>query len=138
MRTFEDTVALIKKIYEGRFDDKGLPYWNHSVAVMESLGNDSPVAKQVALLHDVLEDTGWTYDDLIRVGFSNEVVEAVRLLTRSGGVTYFDYIRSIIDSQNDIAIKVKIADLRHNLYRGKPPGDLTRRYLIALTMLGAA
>jgi len=72
---------------------------------------DDEVSTCVALLHDTVEDTSVTLEDLAKE-FPREIVEAVRLLTHEEGVEYFDYVRSI--KANPIAVKVKLADLRHN------------------------
>ena len=65
-----------------------------------------------ALLHDVAEDTDVTLADLAREGFSDEVMEALRLLTHDKAVPYMDYVRAL--AYNPIARKVKLADLAHN------------------------
>ena len=72
---------------------------------------------QLALLHDVAEDTDITLDDLRSNGFPDEVIEALSLMTHNDDVPYLDYVRAMKD--NPIARKVKLADLAHN-------SDLTR------------
>lgn len=71
----------------------------------------------VALLHDVVEDSIYTLQDLIDQGFPNEVIDAVKVLTHNKNIPYLDYIDSI--KSNPIARKVKIEDLKHN-------SDITR------------
>lgn len=66
----------------------------------------------VALLHDVIEDSNYELNDLIAMGFSQRVVEAVACLTHNQYLSYDDYIKKI--SYNELAKKVKIADLKHN------------------------
>ena len=66
----------------------------------------------VALLHDVVEDTEYTIDDLIRMGFDKAVTDAIALMTHAEGVDYMDYVRQI--QKNPVAKAVKLADLRHN------------------------
>ncbi len=66
----------------------------------------------VALLHDVVEDTEITFEELEKVGFSEEIIEALKLLTHDEAVPYMEYVRAI--KKNPIATKVKLADLRHN------------------------
>ena len=66
----------------------------------------------VALLHDVVEDTDLTLEDLAKMGFGPKVIEALRLMTHAKSVPYLDYVRAI--AQNPIARAVKIADLTHN------------------------
>jgi (p)ppGpp synthase/HD superfamily hydrolase len=65
-----------------------------------------------ALLHDVVEDTDYTLQDLAEMGFGDAVIEALTLLTHDESVPYLDYVRKI--SQNPLATRVKLADLAHN------------------------
>ena len=74
---------------------------------------DDEVSTTVALLHDIIEDTAYTLSDLINLGFDKEVIEALKYMTHEDGVDYFDYIKNI--ANNKIAIKVKLADLEHNM-----------------------
>ena len=100
--------------HHGQFDKGGVPYIFHPIHLAESM--DDEISTCVALLHDTVEDTDMTLAQLAQE-FPKEVVEAVALLTHAGDVEYFDYNRAI--KQNPIAVKVKLADLRHN-------GDPTR------------
>jgi (p)ppGpp synthase/HD superfamily hydrolase len=100
--------------HHGQFDKGGVPYIFHPIHLAE--GMDDEISTCVALLHDTVEDTDVTLEQLAQ-GFPVEVVEAVALLTHAEDVEYFDYIRAI--KQNPIAVKVKLADLAHN-------GDLRR------------
>ena len=72
---------------------------------------DDELSVCTALLHDVIEDTEITFEDLTGE-FPEEVVEALRCLTRDKNMNYFDYIRKL--RKNPIAKKVKQADLLHN------------------------
>ena len=65
-----------------------------------------------ALLHDVIEDTDYTFSDLENMGFPNEVIETLKLLTHEDNVPYMDYVINL--SKNPNAKAVKIADLMHN------------------------
>lgn len=67
----------------------------------------------------MVEDTEWTFDDLLEAGIAKEVVDALRLLTHNKDEQYFDYVRRIAESRNPIAINVKCNDLEHNLARGR-------------------
>ena len=93
----------------------------------------------VALLHDVIEDTNTTIDDLRNDGFPDEVLEALELLTHKDNESYFDYVNRIKD--NPIAKTVKLADLAHNmdLSRFDDPGakeyDRKRKYERAVMLL---
>ena len=100
---------LAYSAHHGQFDKGGVPYIFHPIHLAESM--DDEISTCVALLHDTVEDTAVTLEDLAKE-FPAEVVNAVRLLTREEDVDYFDYVRAI--KQNPIAVKVKLADLRHN------------------------
>src|SRR5262249_56758543 len=115
-----------KHAHADQTDKAGVPYWQHPVAVMQRLGDHASESERLAaLLHDVIEDTGHTAADLRAMGYSNEVVEAVLLLSRPNGPdrpTYLDWIRSLAASGNRTAIKVKIPDLEHK----SPPARVAR------------
>lgn len=114
--TIEDTIVFIQKAHAGQFDKGGEEYWRHPVSVMKRLGPNAPVNYRLAaLLHDVLEDTEYTAIDLLDLGYPPEVVNAVALLTKPKGIPYLDAIRRLIDSGNNIAVAVKIADNQDNL-----------------------
>lgn len=91
-------------------DKTGLPYVFHPFHLAEQMTDEMTTI--CALLHDVIEDTEYTLEDIEKMGFPSEVVEALRLLTHDERVPYMDYVRKI--SENPIAKAVKIADLRHN------------------------
>lgn len=88
------------------------PYIRHLNKVSESFRDDK--GKCVALLHDIVENTSFIFDDLIALGFSKEVIDALRLLTNDLG-DYDKYIDRLIKSDNILAKKVKIADLLDNM-----------------------
>lgn len=115
MPTVDETIEFIRSAHAGQTDKAGKPYWRHPVSVMRRLG---PAAtedeKLTALLHDVVEDTGHTADDLRALGYPETVVAAVALLSRPEGLTYLEWIRSISTSGNYLAIRVKIADNEDN------------------------
>ena len=95
--------------HHGQLDYNGIPYIFHPLHLAEQM--DDEISCCAALLHDVVEDTAVTLEDLAAV-FPPEVVEAVALLTHEEGTDYFDYVRRI--RSNPIALKVKLADLAHN------------------------
>ena len=95
--------------HHGQFDKGGVPYIFHPIHLAEQM--DDEITTCVALLHDTVEDTDVTLEQLARE-FPREVVDAVSLLTHAEDVEYFDYVRAI--KQNPIAVKVKLADLSHN------------------------
>ena len=106
------TNAAMRIAYEahhGQLDYNGIPYIFHPIHLAESMGDE--ISCCVALLHDTVEDTSVTLEDLKAI-FPPEVTDAVALLTHSNGTDYFDYVRAIKD--HPIARKVKLADLAHN------------------------
>lgn len=96
-------------------DKSGLPYIFHPFHLAEQMTDE--VTTCVALLHDVAEDTDMTFEELSRLGFTLEIIEALKLLTHDESVPYMDYIKEI--AKNPVATAVKLADLSHN-------SDLTR------------
>ena len=113
-----DTKKAIKLCFEAhrnQTDKSGLPYVFHPFHVAEQMPDEETTI--VALLHDVIEDTAYTIDDLRKMGFSEEVLDALDLMTHDKNVPYMEYVAKI--SENEIARTVKLADLRHN-------SDLTR------------
>ena len=101
--------------HKDQLDKTGLPYVFHPFHLAEQM--DDEISTVCALLHDVVEDTDTTLENLGSMGFPKEALEALALLTHAPEVPYMDYVREI--SRNPIATKVKIADLKHN-------SDITR------------
>ncbi len=91
-------------------DKTGLPYVFHPFHLAEQMKDEYTTV--CALLHDVVEDTDYTLEDLRAMGYPDEVVEALALLTHDPAVPYMAYVEEI--AKNPIARKVKMADLRHN------------------------
>ncbi len=102
-------MRLAYAAHHGQLDHGGVPYILHPLHLAEEMPDE--VSACAALLHDVVEDTALTLKDL-REQFPPEVCEVVRLLTHGEGVDYFDYVRAI--RGNEVARRVKLADLRHN------------------------
>lgn len=99
--------------HHGQKDKAGLPYIFHPYHLAEQMGDDE-YAICTALLHDVVEDTSMTFEELEAEGFPAEVMRALKLLTHQDGVPYLGkYIEDI--KKDPLARKVKMADLRHNL-----------------------
>ena len=99
------------KAHEGQVDRSGIPYILHPVHVAENMLTEDTCV--VAILHDVLEDTDITEEDLRKEGFTGTQIEAVVKMTRKPDEDYFDYVREI--KKNPIATEVKKADLMHNM-----------------------
>lgn len=117
MITVEDALRIALKAHEGQKDLDGSPVILHPMAVAVAGKNRE---EQVAgLLHDVVEDTGMTFDELLRLGVDETIVDALRLLTHTDDMTYEEYVNRIATSGNDIALHVKYNDLQHNLKRGR-------------------
>ena len=110
-------IALAADSFKGRFDKAGKPYILHCLAVMNQMPQDDEELMAIAVLHDVVEDTKVTFNDLSQQGFSRRVITALQLLTHNHDTSYDDYVRAL--AGNPDAKKVKIADLRHN-------SDITR------------
>ena len=91
-------------------DKTGIPYVFHPFHLAEQMDDEDSVC--VALLHDVVEDTEITFDYLIEAGFNEKVINALKLLTHSDDILYMEYVKNI--KGNELARKVKLADLRHN------------------------
>ena len=118
-------MGIAYRAHHGQLDYNGIPYIFHPIHLAESM--DDELSCCVALLHDTVEDTDITLDDLRRE-FPDEVVDAVALVTHDEAVDYFDYVRAI--KENPIARKVKLADLAHNSDQTRCIGsDLTKKQL---------
>ena len=102
-------MRIAYKAHHGQLDYNGIPYIFHPIHLAESM--DDEISCCVALLHDTVEDTTVTLEDLKAI-FPTEVTDAVALLTHNDDTDYFDYVRAI--KENPIARKVKLADLAHN------------------------
>jgi (p)ppGpp synthase/HD superfamily hydrolase len=103
------------RAHRDQVDKSGIPYVFHPIHLAEQMTDEDTTV--VALLHDVVEDTHYTLEDLAAMGFSRQVLDAIGLMTHADGVPYMDYVAKI--KENPIARAVKLADLRHN-------SDLTR------------
>jgi len=91
-------------------DQSGMPYVFHPFHVAEQMHDEDSTI--VALLHDVVEDTDYTLEDLQKLGFNSNVIEAIGLLTHAPEVPYVDYLEKI--KANELAKTVKLADIMHN------------------------
>ncbi len=117
MPTIDETIAFIEKANAGQTDRGGAPYDLHPVAVMRRLPADvDDEVRLAALLHDVIEDTPYTREDLAAMGYSARTLEAVDWVTQTPGDTrsYPEKIAAIIAGGNMDAIQVKFADMSEN------------------------
>lgn len=108
-------IILATENHKGQLDKGGHPYILHPLRVMVNV--KSLKAKIVAILHDIIEDTDITKEDLLSMKFPYEIVEAIELLSKPKKEDYIHYIRRI--KKNPLAKEVKMADLQDNM-------DLTR------------
>ena len=110
---FERALTLAAMMHAGQEDKGGQPYVMHVIRVMMEL--KEPELKVAALLHDLLEDTDLTAEDLLSYGFSEEITGIVTLLSREPEEEYMDYIRRL--SRDEKAIRIKLSDLKDNQNR---------------------
>ncbi|MCA9258371.1 MAG: hypothetical protein KDA61_04180 [Planctomycetales bacterium] len=110
MSTLDEAIQIAAAAHAGVLDKQGAPYILHPLRVM--LGVEGETAQIVAVLHDVVEDTDVSFDDIQLAGFSDDVVDALRLVTHASDVSYADYV--VACQANPIARAVKISDLRDN------------------------
>lgn len=118
--TIEEVLRIAIDAHKGQKDLDGKPVILHPLAV--GLAGKNREEMVAGFLHDVVEDTDYSFDDLLQRGVEQEVVDALRLLTHEKGTDYYDYVQGIIDSGNAIALAVKRNDLTHNLARGRVGG----------------
>jgi hypothetical protein len=111
MSNLEKAISVAIENHAGQVDKAGAPYVLHPLRVMFKM--DTEMEMIVAVLHDVVEDTRVTPNDLRAAGFDNEVIEAVDSVTKWGGESYTDFI--LRAGSNPIGYKVKMADLNDNL-----------------------
>lgn len=108
-------LKLCFEAHRNQEDKSGMPYVFHPFHLAEQMTDEATTI--TALLHDVVEDTDYTLEDLRAMGFPPEALDAIELMTHDPAVPYLDYVAKI--KTNPIARTVKLADLRHN-------SDLTR------------
>lgn len=107
------SLEIVTRVFNEKCDKGGFPYVIHLLKVYS--GVSEYMEKVCALLHDVIEDTDVTYDDLREVGYSEEIISILTILTKLKGEDYQEYINRIIASNNVHAMNIKLADLRHNM-----------------------
>ena len=108
-------LKLSFEAHKEQVDKSGMPYVYHPFHIAEQMKDEDTTI--VALLHDVVEDTDITVEDVRKMGFSEDVCEALSLMTHDENVPYMEYVKKL--KKNPIAKAVKLADLKHN-------SDLTR------------
>lgn len=133
--TVEKCIRIAMDAHEGQRDPDGNAVILHPLLV-GSMGQ-TDAEKCVGFLHDVVEDTDWTFDDLRKEGIPDEIIDALQLCTHDESMDYYEYVQRIIDSGNMTAIHVKLNDLHHNIARGKAFGypKLVEKHEKALQMI---
>ncbi len=103
-------MRLAFEVHKEQTDKTGLPYIYHPIHLAEQMDDEASAC--VALLHDVVEDGEVSFEELLAYGFTEEIVDAIRLLTHEEAVPYLAYVAEV--KKNPLAKKVKLADLAHN------------------------
>ena len=111
------SLEIVTRVFNDKVDKGGFPYVIHLLKVYS--GVSDYLEKVCALLHDIIEDTDVTYDDLRMVGYNEEIIDILTILTKLKGEDYRDYINRIINSDNYHAMNIKLSDLRHNMDSGR-------------------
>lgn len=134
----DKALQIVSKLYEGKLDKKGFPAILHPLSVAMNFKTSDKLFV-CSLLHDVIED-GLMTDIQLRLIFPDDYVDTILVLTRKKYQTYWDYIQSIILSQDMDAAHIKLADLEDNIHRnrGEFPELLKRhekaRYMLLSTL----
>lgn len=116
----EKAILIATIAHKGQIDKGGAPYIMHLIRVMNAGNTENE--KICGILHDLIEDTEWTFEKLKEEGFDDEIIEALRCVTRLPNENYEEFIARIIT--NPLAIKIKLNDLKDNM-------DITRLSFIS-------
>ena len=112
MSTLKRAIEIATEAHKGQFDKSGKDYIGHPLRVMEM--GKSEKERIVGVLHDVVEDTSWTFEMLEAEGFSKEIIAALKCVTKiSENENYDDFIERV--KKNPLAVAVKINDLTDNM-----------------------
>lgn len=110
MNLYDLALSIALEAHKGQVDKAGEDCMNHPIFVASLV--DTEEEKAAALLHDVIEDSEMSLTDLLNNGIPSGVLQAVSILTKDKKLTYQEYLVRV--KSNDIATKVKLADLKHN------------------------
>jgi len=111
MNIIEKSLEIALKAYSGQKDKAGKTYILHPLRIMNEMETEEEIS--VALLHDVIEDSNYTAEDLLNNNIPSDVVDAVQSLTKVKGESYEEFIERVL--KNKLATKVKIADIEDNI-----------------------
>ena len=109
---YNRALLLVSDLFQDKKDKAGFPYINHLIRVSVKL--DTEELRIAGLLHDILEDTSITRDDLRELGFSNRIISIIEGVTNKVGENYNDKIKRIIDNGDIDVIKLKHSDMSDN------------------------
>lgn len=112
MTDYKRAEKIVQVMFSNKKDKEGKPYINHLYYVSNE--QKTIDGKIVGLLHDLIEDTASTYHELEEIGFNQNIIDALKLVTKPNGMDYLEYVKRVLDSNNEIAIYVKEADMRNN------------------------
>lgn len=138
MKLLAKAIAIASQEFKETLDKGGNPYILHCLRVMDNTQGDECV-KCAAVMHDLVEDTHWTFEMLTKEGFSDKTVGILHLLTHQKETPYMDYIKAI--SVNKDATNIKLRDLEDNSnitrLKGLRKKDIERieKYHLAYTYL---
>ncbi|MGK9369025.1 phosphohydrolase [Melioribacter sp. Ez-97] len=110
-KLLNEAMLIAQEAHRNQTDKNGVPYFGHLFRVM-NMGTTLD-EKICGVLHDLMEDTGWTEFDLEAKGFPSYIIDALKALTKKEGESYDEFIDRV--SKNKLAAKVKINDLTDNL-----------------------
>ena len=111
LELLERAIAIAVQAHQGQKDRYGAPYILHPLRVMARVS--TPQEKTVAILHDIVEDTDWTFPALANEGFPGEVLAALDCVTKREGEPYEEFVKR--SASNPLALRVKLADLEDNM-----------------------
>lgn len=137
MTLLERAIAIALESHQGQIDKAGKSYILHPLRVMLAMKAEQEMI--VAVLHDAVEDSNVTLEDLKLQGFPSEIIDAIACIAKRSGEPYFDYIQRIM--KNPLASRVKIADLLDNMNLQRIPNpmqedfDRVEKYKNALAIL---
>lgn len=105
-------IQIATEAHQGQLDKAGMPYIEHPLRVMTMGANENE--KIVGVLHDVVEDSNWTFEQLAQEGFSDVILDALRCVTKlSNSEPYYEFVKRV--KSNKLAIRVKLNDLVDNM-----------------------
>ncbi len=123
MSTLEQAIALAVEAHRGQVDKNGAPYILHPLRVMLRLESD--LEKIVGVLHDVVEDSAFTFEDLRQRGYAEEVITALDGVTRRKGESYDEFVTR--SQAHPISRQVKLADLEDNMDVRRMAAELSEK-----------